>query len=414
MIRTTISICALLAGLLLLSLAMQQARAQELLASGPALNAAETSHSGQPAGGRSESGERVRVAERTDGRASQSVPRQPAVLDERAEIDSEELDILRDRIRECLTWHFQRPEDASRRSPWGVMHALIAYGVDTEIYAGNQKVNAIGWLCWNRPCRGQRLLGTINGQLMAHQGPGVQGHHGQFLCMLAQSRVAKDFGLKVDGNDFTVADLVEYEKQGCEPGSELTFKLIGLSHYLPSDETWQNRYGKWDIQRLIREELAQPVIGAACGGSHRMMGFSYAVRQRKKEGKPITGQWKRAETFAADFQDYTFRLQNRDGSFSTNWFEGRGSSPDIDRRLQTTGHVLEWLVYSLPKEQLRERRMVRSVDYLARLMLENRDKSWEIGPKGHALHALALYDQRVFDSKVGKGAYRVARSDDQE
>ncbi|MEQ8788091.1 MAG: hypothetical protein RIC55_17415 [Pirellulaceae bacterium] len=413
MIRTTISICALLGGLLLLSLMMHEARAQDISASGPdvSLNAPQTSDASQPA---AEGDESVRVAERTDDRAAQSVLRRPAELDEREEIGSEELDILRDRIRDCLTYHFQRPEDASRRSPWGVMHALIAYGVDTDILAGGQKVNAIGWLCWNRPCNGQKLLGTSNGRLLAHQGPGVQGHHGQFLAMLAQSRVADEYMLKVDGKEFTVADLIEYEKQGCEPKSELTFKLIGLSHYLPSDATWTNRHGDWDIERLIREELAQPVIGAACGGTHRMMGFSYAIKQRKKEDKPIEGQWLRAEKFVNDFHDYTFRLQNRDGSFSTNWFEGRGSSPDIDRRLQTTGHILEWLIYSLPEEQLRERRMVRSVDYLTRLMLQNPSHSWEIGPKGHALHALVLYDQKVFGNDIGKGVYRVARSDETE
>jgi hypothetical protein len=142
-----------------------------------------------------------------------------------------------------------------------------------------------------------------------------------------------------------------------------------------------------------------------------MMGFSYAVRIREKRGEPIEGQWKRASKFVDDFHDYTFQLQNRDGSFSTNWFEGRGDFGDNARRVQTTGHILEWLVYSLPKEQLRERRVVRTVDYLARLMYDNRSYAWEVGPKGHAIHALVLYDQKVFGSEAGSGAYRVARND---
>jgi hypothetical protein len=311
-------------------------------------------------------------------------------------------------------WYYQRPEDAGARSPWGVMHALIAYGVDTEIYGSGRKVNAIGWLCWNGPCRGQRLLEIQNDRLAAKQGPGVQGHHGQFLAMLAQSRVPTDYPIKVDGRDFTVADLIEFEKQGCIPHTELTFKLIALTHYLPSDTTWKNQHGEWGIERLIQEELAQSVVGAACGGTHRMTGFSYAVRTRQKRGEPLTGQWLRASKFIDDFHEYAFQLQNRDGSFSTSWFEGRGDFGDNARRLQTTGHILEWLVYSLPAEQLRERRTVRSVDYLTRLMLENRNYKWEIGPKGHALHALVMFDQRVFGSEVGQGAYRVARSEEEE
>ena len=44
------------------------------------------------------------------------------------------------------------------------------------------------------------------------------------------------------------------------------------------------------------------------------------------------------------------------------------------------------------------------MDYLTELMLRNRDHDWEIGPRGHALHALALYDERVFGSKPGDRA----------
>ena len=95
------------------------------------------------------------------------------------------------------------------------MHALIAFGVDTELIYGDQRVNAIGWLCWNRPCRGQRLLYTEGERVRGHRGIGVQGHEGQFLSMLAQSRVKSTFQLKVDGQEFTVQDLVESEMLGC-------------------------------------------------------------------------------------------------------------------------------------------------------------------------------------------------------
>ena len=53
-----------------------------------------------------------------------------------------------------------------------------------------------------------------------------------------------DYPMRVDGHDFTVADLVEYEKLTCRPKSELTFKLIGLAHYLDSDATWTSEMGR--------------------------------------------------------------------------------------------------------------------------------------------------------------------------
>ncbi len=89
------------------------------------------------------------------------------------------------------------------------------------------------------------------------------------------------YPIRVEGHDFTVADLVELEQRTCRPKSELTFQLIGLAHYLDSDATWENDRGEeWSIPRMIREELAQPVNGAACGGTHRLIALSMAVKTR--------------------------------------------------------------------------------------------------------------------------------------
>ena len=81
-------------------------------------------------------------------------------------------------------------------------------------------------------CNGQTLFWVQNSKLQTKIGPGVQGHAGQFLAMLAQSRVRTDYPMKVDNVDFKVADLVEHEKHTCQPRTELTFKLIALVHYL--------------------------------------------------------------------------------------------------------------------------------------------------------------------------------------
>jgi len=317
---------------------------------------------------------------------------------------SPELVALRDDLRRCLGYYYLRPERASERDPWGVIHAAIAYGVDSELYAGDRKVNAIGWLCWNGNCRGYQLLYINNGRVDAKQGVGLQGHAGQFLAMLAQSRVPTDYPLRVDGQEFTVADLIETEKLTCRGGTELTFKLISLVHYLDAEATWKDEHGsEWSIPRLIREELAQPVTAGACGGTHRMMGFSYAVRKREKSGLPFEGEWQRARKFVDDYHRYTLALQNPDGSMSTSWFQGRGDSGDEERRLETTGHMVEWLVYSLPEEELTDTRVVKSVRYLTNLLWQDRNRNWKIGPKGHALHALVLYDHRAFGAKPGEG-----------
>jgi hypothetical protein len=319
---------------------------------------------------------------------------------------------LKGKLRETLGWYYDHPQKVNDRSPWGIMHWLIPFGVDSYVIdAKGQRQNTIGYLCFNYPCKGQRLFYLDKKkELDAMIGPGVQGHKGQFLAMLAQSKVSSEYPMKVEGKDFTIADLIEYEKRTCEAGTELTFKLIALTHYLKHGDKWKNTKGEeWDLPRLIREELKQPVVGAACGGTHRMTGFSFAVRKHQARGLILDGQWERSRDFIDRYHEYTYTLQNRDGSFSTNWFQSKGDQPDSPRRLQTSGHILEWLVYSLPEADLQDKQVVRGVEYLTELLANGKATKWEIGPLGHALHALALYDERVFGGKPGHRAEELAR-----
>jgi hypothetical protein len=335
----------------------------------------------------------------------QAAPSNDAISTPPSRSESEltpELTALGEKLRQTLAMYYPRHQNTRDNTPWEVMHAIIAFGVDTQLFKGGpsgERVNAVGWMCFNYPCAGERMLFVNRDKVDARRGVGVQGHAGQFLAILAQSHVKADYPLHVSGKDFTLADLVEHEKETCVAGEELTFKLISLMHYLDSDATWTTRDGQeWSIQRLVREELKQPIRGAACGGTHRLMGFSYAVNKRIQRGKPIMGEFRRAQAFLNDFHRYTFSLQNSDGSFSTEWFTRRGDNPDVDRRLKTSGHILEWIAFSLSDDELRDPRMVKAVDYVAGILLENPKHTWEIGPLGHALHALALYHGRVLKS----------------
>ena len=134
-----------------------------------------------------------------------------------------------------------------------------------------------------------------------------------------------------------------------------------------------------------------------------------AVKTRVKRGEPLDGEWLRAQKFVTAYQKHAFKLQNSDGSFSTQWLERREASGDIERRMQTTGHILEWLIFSLPEKDLTDPRLVKSVNYLTTLLLNNRSEDWEIGPRGHALRALVLYNDRVFGDKPGELRTLLAR-----
>ncbi|MCE9603548.1 MAG: hypothetical protein K8U03_01445 [Planctomycetia bacterium] len=314
---------------------------------------------------------------------------------------SSELAQLKKRTQSALALYYQNWTLNTRdQSPWEVMHAIVAYGVDTRIRKGGpggEPMTAIGHLCFSGICKNQPILTIRKGELYALRGPGVQGHSGQFLAILAQSYLQRDYPLYVGGQQFTLEDLIEAEKKDCEAGTELTFKLISLMHYLPSDATWTNFQGQeWSLDRLIREEIVQPVRGAACGGTHRLMGLSYAVRKREQREEPITGMYLEAQKYIDQYHKYTWSLQNPDGSFSTAWFVRKEARSDIDRRLQTTGHTLEWLAFSLSDEELRDPRMVKAVKYVTDILLNEDVSEWEIGHLGHALHALQIYNERVF------------------
>lgn len=329
---------------------------------------------------------------------------------------SPEQQAFRDELRRCLAYYYFRPESSAQRAPWAVMHTLVGFGSDTPLAVKGESVNAIGWLCWNQPCQGLRLFHLSNGQISSQIAPGYQGHEGQFLQMVAYARVPMDFGMKIDGQDFTIADLVKREQETCEARTELSFKLVGLSHYLASDATWQNQRGEtWSIPRLMREELAQPVnSGVACGGTHRLTGLGYSVRKRQQSGQPVDGEWARAKEVVDRFASYALRNQNPDGGFSTNWFEGPGNRGDLNRHLNTTGHTLEWLLLSLTKEQTADPRIAQAAYYLTALLWNYRDHNWEIGPRGHALHALVLYDERMFGGKAGEKSIELAQARDDE
>lgn len=309
----------------------------------------------------------------------------------------------KDRIETCLIYHYTKPVNADALRPWSIMHGVLAYGQNSLVTSQGKRISAVDYLCQNGVGYDRRLLMLNQDKLSVIVGAGYQGHEGQLLAVLAQVQTPIDYPLNVNGKSFTVRDLVEYEKASCRPGTELTFKLIGLSVYLSSEEVWKDSSGQaWDLSRLMYEEMNQPINGAACGGTHRLMGLSYALAMRKARNEPIDGQWKRAENFLANYQTQALTsLQNADGSFSTEFFEGRSQNADPVRQIYSTGHCLEWLSISLSDEQLVSPAVTRMVDRLLTLMeTEYRPKQelngTDVGPKGHALRALRLYELRVF------------------
>jgi hypothetical protein len=316
---------------------------------------------------------------------------------------------LRGRIAQTLATYQRRPLNTAQNTPWEVMHGFIAFGIPTQIRVGGPSgdlASAIGWSNMGGRCRGQVMLAAVDDRVVALKGVGVQGHSAQYLAILAQCRVAANSPLTVQGKNFTVADLIEEEKLSCKANTELTFALIALAHYLPTDATWTSRDGeKWSLPRLVEEEIVQPIRGAPCGGTHRLYGLAYGCQRRLRATGELDGPYLRADKYVRDYQNFALtKLQNGDGSFSTEWFKYPADrEDDIDRKIQTTGHILEWLVSSLDQERLYESRVVAAAEFLCGALLSEPSRDWKIGPLGHALHALNIYQERAWGTVLPGG-----------
>lgn len=320
---------------------------------------------------------------------------------------SPQMAALRDRVRAVLAGHFREPLNTDDNSPAQILSFCLAFGCDTEIRYGNSAGNAmsgIGCLCYDYPCAGYRMLRVSDGKLTARVGYALQESPGEMLAVLAQSAVPDNYEIRVGQWRGHVSDLVETEKLSCIPGIDLSQKLIGLSYYLADGATWKNARGDgWSLERLVREELNRSPASDGPEATDHLMGLAYALNRHTRDGRTAAGQYQRARKFLAEYEDFALGLQNTDGSWHPGFFSAKGSGRELVGVLRATGHILEWLVSSLAEDRLQDRRVLLSMNYVTSLIENSYGQSnlpyastREITALMHALHALRVYDHRVF------------------
>jgi hypothetical protein len=312
---------------------------------------------------------------------------------------------LRDRVRRTLAVQASQPLNTRDNTMADILQFCLAFGCDTNVGEGGpggQKVNGITCLCWNMPCGGSEPLMISQGRITPRVGYGFQDSPGQMVAMLALSRVPIDYPVRVGDTVRTVADLVEYEKLSCRAGTDLAWRLVALSCYVEQPQ-WKDSLGEqWSLERMVKEELALPTAGPQHAGAIRLLGLSYALDRRAKQGRPMEGDFARAKQFVEESQDYALKIQNDDGSWGRP-AAARGAAQDFSSVLFSTGRVLEWLALSLPADRLESPGMTKAVEQVAGLLSAPRYRSGvqsfsnkEIDALMHAAHALTVYDERVF------------------
>lgn len=293
----------------------------------------------------------------------------------------------------------------STQGAWQVVHGILAFGEDFPVFHEGTPQPALDYLLAGGRLTGWNLRPGDHG-ILAVVEPGstlAQGHPDQWLGYLSQcgsDGIPLDRPLTVGNQDATVGDLLSQAQADLRIGQEATWTLMALATYLTEDDRWQSSRGDtWSLEQVIDMELEADLATSACGGAHRLYGLATAVnryRMRHPDAtSPLPGAWGRAEATIADCIERARQFQQADGSFSTQYFERPGTSPDIFAKLGSSGHIFEFLAIALPENRLAEPWVLRAAERLVKMLEQTADIDVECGGLYHAAHGLLLYRDRL-------------------
>jgi len=287
---------------------------------------------------------------------------------------------------------------------WTIFHGIVGLGpsVTLKIPDTGWKVNAVEYVCSGAPVRGMEFIPTKDGLDVRNGETFVsQGHQDQFIAELAQWNMPPDRKFIVHGKEYTYMDFVRHTKAraSLKAHQELSWAILVLGQYLGTDISWTNNSGeKLHFEDLIRYELDQPMDTAACGGTHRLFDLAWVYYLHLRKGGKTEGVWKDVVENTRQHQKLARQFQNPDGSFSTNFFRKPGNEPDNKQlRMNTTGHILEWLALTLPDDELNAQWVEQAVNALTQMFFEIQGEQMEGGTLYHAVHGLLIYYARVYD-----------------
>lgn len=290
--------------------------------------------------------------------------------------------------------------DVDVHTPWQIAHGLLALRRDYELKSKGRKVNAIDYISNEAMYQGEYWF-----EKTPYGGRGhpftvpyaFEGHVNQFLAILTMSDLPLDHQFKVKGGEVvTMAEMVRHAQMFANTREETTWTLWFLTRYLDQDASWVNQAGEaWSMERLVTIQTNATVTNAPCGGCHQLFALSLARNAYLQKNGRLTGAWLQADQKLQSHIAAAQSLQNRDGTFSTQFFKGRGESSEFNERIKSSGHMLEWLMVALPERRLKEYWVRHAVEAVARDLLDNANQPADCGPLYHAMHSLVLYRERV-------------------
>lgn len=289
---------------------------------------------------------------------------------------------------------------ANAHSPWQIFHGLLALKQSFQLNLNGQKVNAIEWIATSEPkFDNQPLLMKTphGGKFHPFTRPyAFEGHPAQFLALLSQSDLPVTYAFKVGNEQITIGGIINNTMKEVNNREEVTWVLWALQHYLKPDAQWLNQHNEpWSIERLVQIETAAAVVGAPCGGNHRLFALTRTRDKYLKQGGKLVGVWAQADYKIRQHIEIARSMQNYDGTFSAKFYETSGHTTDLNSRFNTTGHTMEFLSIALPNERLNEQWVRNAVFALSNDLVANRQRVIDCGPLYHTLNSLIIYRDRL-------------------
>jgi hypothetical protein len=118
-----------------------------------------------------------------------------------------------------------------------------------------------------------------------------------------------------------------------------------------------------------------------------------------------------ADDYIGKHAELARQYQNPDGSFSSNYFMRPGTAADLATGLSTTGHTLEFLMYALTDEEIRQPWVQRGAERLCEMFRATQDYPLECGGLYHSVHGLLLYRERLFGPRSYDLPAQTAKAD---
>jgi hypothetical protein len=326
---------------------------------------------------------------------------------------------------ELAIQHIEQRELLTTNAFWTVFHGILGVGPNLMLKdpESGQRVNALDYIFRGEgrlgEIRGLRFVPTAHG-INVHTGPIYvgQGHQDQFVGEIAQWGVPIDTKVLLFGKEYTLRDFLSEIKAHARVGQELSWTIVALGHYYGTDLEWTNSAGeKLRLEDLVKEEVNASIDQAACGGTHRLFGLTWVYHIHRRKGGKEEGVWKEVADKLAHHQALAKKYQNSDGSLSSNYFRGPGLTQELQERLGSSGHTLEWLASALSDEELQSDWMQNAANAVALMVLEAQSAPVESGALYHAAHGLATYYVRRYgeaefkNRQLGARPHRVGASE---